>query len=69
MNAEGAARDSARTKYKGELEWMRKQPKARQAKSKARQERFYELQAKVGPLPPPYLVARAGRARTCCREG
>lgn len=47
MNAEGAARESARTKLKGELAWMRKQPKARQAKSKARQERFYELQSKV----------------------
>ncbi len=47
MNAEGAARDSARNKMRGELAWMRKQPKARQAKSKAREERFYELQAKV----------------------
>lgn len=47
MNAEGAARDAARTKMRGELAWMRKQPKARQAKSKARQERFYELKAKV----------------------
>lgn len=47
LNAEGTARESARTKLKGELAWMRKQPKARQAKSKARQERFYELQAKV----------------------
>lgn len=49
MSAEGAARDSARNKMRGELAWMRKQPKARQAKSKARQERFFELKAKVGP--------------------
>ena len=48
MNAEGAARDSARNKMRGELAWMRKQPKARQAKSKARQERFFELKEKVG---------------------
>lgn len=47
MHAEGAARDSARNKMRGELAWMRKQPKARQAKSKARQERFFELKAKV----------------------
>lgn len=47
MHAEGAARDSARNKLRGELAWMRKQPKARQAKSKAREERFYELKAKV----------------------
>lgn len=47
MKAEGAARDSARNKLRGELAWMRKQPKARQAKSKARQERFFELKAKV----------------------
>lgn len=47
MHAEGAARDNARNKMRGELAWMRKQPKARQAKSKARQERFFELKAKV----------------------
>ncbi|CAM9114708.1 unnamed protein product [Ectocarpus sp. 6 AP-2014] len=47
MNAEGAARDRARNKLRGELAWMRKQPKARQAKSKAREERFYELKTKA----------------------
>lgn len=47
MNAEGAARDRARNKLRGELAWMRKQPKARQAKSKAREERFFELKTKV----------------------
>lgn len=51
MHAEGAARDSARNKMRGELAWMRKQPKARQAKSKAREERFFELKAKVGGAP------------------
>lgn len=49
MQAEGTARDNARQKMRGELAWMRKQPKARQAKSKARQERFFELKEKVGP--------------------
>ena len=62
MNAEGAARDSARNKLRGELAWMRKQPKARQAKSKAREERFYELKAKVpaGRLFGPSLSGRLG---------
>ena len=52
MHAEGAARDSARNKLRGELAWMRKQPKARQAKSKAREERFFELKSKVRCAPP-----------------
>ncbi|CAN0243760.1 unnamed protein product, partial [Discosporangium mesarthrocarpum] len=47
LKVEGAARASARNKLRGELEWMRKQPKARQAKSKARQEAFYELRDKA----------------------
>ena len=34
--AEGAATAAARNKLKGELAWMRKQPKARETKSKAR---------------------------------
>lgn len=54
MKAEGSARENARNKLRGELAWMRKQPKARQAKSKARVERFYELKKKV-PAP------------SCCR--
>ena len=41
--AEDAEVDRARTKLRREAEWMAKQPRARQAKSKARQAQFYEL--------------------------
>ena len=41
--AEDAESDRARTKLRRESEWMAKQPRARQAKSKARQYQFYEL--------------------------
>ncbi|MGN6803306.1 MAG: ABC-F family ATP-binding cassette domain-containing protein [Ginsengibacter sp.] len=34
--------------YRKELEWMRKQPKARTTKSRSRQDAFVELQEKVG---------------------
>jgi ATP-binding cassette subfamily F protein uup len=41
--AEDAETSRARTKLRRESEWMKKQPRARQAKSKARQDQFYEL--------------------------
>ncbi len=40
---ENASIDKARNLYKKELEWMRRQPKARTTKSKARIDSFYEL--------------------------
>jgi ATP-binding cassette subfamily F protein uup len=39
--------DKARNLYRKELEWMRKQPKARTTKSKARQDNFYEVETKA----------------------
>ena len=36
--------DKARNTYRKELEWMRRQPKARTTKSKSRQESFYEVE-------------------------
>jgi ATP-binding cassette subfamily F protein uup len=36
--------DKAKNLYRKELEWMRKQPKARTTKSKARQDNFYEVE-------------------------
>ncbi|MFM2386747.1 MAG: hypothetical protein RL660_1504 [Bacteroidota bacterium] len=39
--------DKARNTFRKELEWMRKQPKARTTKSKSRQESFHELKDKV----------------------
>jgi len=42
--AEAANVDKARNVYRRELEWMRKQPKARTTKSKSRQDNFYEIE-------------------------
>jgi ATP-binding cassette subfamily F protein uup len=39
--------DKARNEYRKELEWMRKQPKARTTKSKSRQDNFYEVEARA----------------------
>ena len=43
LAAEDAESERARIKLRRESEWMAKQPRARQAKSKARQAQFYEL--------------------------
>ncbi len=45
--SELASIDKARNLYRKELEWMRKQPKARTTKSKSRQESFYEVEKKA----------------------
>lgn len=39
--------DKAKNLYRKELEWMRKQPKARTTKSKSRQDNFYEVEKKA----------------------
>ncbi|MBI5856643.1 MAG: ABC-F family ATP-binding cassette domain-containing protein [Sphingobacteriales bacterium] len=44
---ETASIDKARNLYRRELEWMRKQPKARTTKSKSRQDNFYEVEKKA----------------------
>jgi ABC transport system ATP-binding/permease protein len=44
---EAANIDKAKNLYRRELEWMRKQPKARTTKSKSRQDAFYETEAKA----------------------
>ncbi|MGH2552646.1 MAG: ABC-F family ATP-binding cassette domain-containing protein, partial [Chitinophagaceae bacterium] len=41
---EAATIDKARNLYRRELEWMRKQPKARTTKSKSRQDSFYKVE-------------------------
>ena len=48
LESEQSSIDKARNLYRKELEWMRKQPKARTTKSKSRQDRFYEVEAKAG---------------------
>lgn len=45
--SEAASIDKARNLYRKELEWMRKQPKARTTKSKSRQDHFYEVEKKA----------------------
>jgi ABC transport system ATP-binding/permease protein len=44
---ESASIDKARNTYRKELEWMRKQPKARTTKSKSRQDNFYVVEARA----------------------
>ncbi len=47
VESELASIDKARNTYRKELEWMRKQPKARTTKSKSRQDNFYEVEKKA----------------------
>jgi ABC transport system ATP-binding/permease protein len=47
LESELASIDKAKNTYRKELEWMRKQPRARTTKSKARQDRFYDVEAKA----------------------
>jgi ABC transport system ATP-binding/permease protein len=44
IESESASIEKARNTYRRELEWMRKQPKARTTKSKSRQDNFYRVQ-------------------------
>lgn len=45
--SEAASVDKAKNLYRKELEWMRKQPKARTTKSKSRIDHFYEVEKKA----------------------
>jgi len=59
-----ASADKARNLLRTELEWMRRQPKARGTKSQARIEAFYELEAKAArPVEGPALQLEAQMAR------
>ena len=44
IESELATIDKAKNTFRKELEWMRKQPKARTTKSKSRQDNFYEIE-------------------------
>jgi len=46
---EDAAVQSAKAKYRTELDWMRRQPQARETKSKARIDAFYKLEKATKP--------------------
>jgi ATP-binding cassette subfamily F protein uup len=62
---ESAAVQSAKAKFRVELEWMRRQPQARQTKSKARIDAFYKLQqaTKPRPLDPSLSIDSEGKQR------
>ncbi|MBL7730804.1 MAG: ABC-F family ATP-binding cassette domain-containing protein [Chitinophagaceae bacterium] len=47
MESEAASIEKARNTYRKELDWMRKQPRARTTKSKSRQDNFYVVEKKA----------------------
>lgn len=47
IESEQASIDKAKNEYRRELEWMRKQPRARTTKSKSRQDNFYEIETRA----------------------
>lgn len=47
LESDSASIEKARNTYRKELEWMRKQPRARTTKSKSRQDNFYEVEKKA----------------------
>jgi ATP-binding cassette subfamily F protein uup len=47
--------------FRKELEWMRKQPKARTTKSKSRQDAFAEVEERVGQKKEDVEVSTAGK--------
>jgi ATP-binding cassette subfamily F protein uup len=47
LESESSSIDKAKNTYRKELEWMRKQPKARTTKSKSRQDNFYVVESKA----------------------
>lgn len=57
MALEDAAVQTAKAKYKLELEWMRRQPQARQTKSKSRIDAFYKLQKSTKPRPQEVMLS------------
>jgi ATP-binding cassette subfamily F protein uup len=47
LESDFASIEKAKNTYRKELEWMRKQPRARTTKSKSRQDNFYEVEKKA----------------------
>ncbi|HTN46685.1 MAG TPA: ABC-F family ATP-binding cassette domain-containing protein [Flavipsychrobacter sp.] len=45
IESEQATIDKAKNEYRKELEWMRKQPKARSTKARSREDNFYKVEA------------------------
>jgi ABC transport system ATP-binding/permease protein len=51
LAAQDSATQAAKAKYRVELDWMRRQPQARETKSRARIDAFYKLQKATKPRP------------------
>lgn len=47
IESQGASIDKAKNEYRKELEWMRKQPKARTTKSRSREQNFYDIEGRA----------------------
>lgn len=47
IESQSSSIDKARNEYRKELEWMRKQPKARTTKSKSREQNFYDVEKRA----------------------
>eukprot|EP00955_Chlamydomonas_euryale_P109202 365911-Chlamydomonas_euryale.AAC.13 len=67
--AQASAAADARTLFRREAEWMRRQPKARQAKSRAREAKFYELGARAADVPVRDAAADFGSGPGMLRQG
>ncbi len=68
LKAEDADIERAKTRLRKEKEWMSRQPKARQAKSKARQDQFHALVAKVGDKSKGSATAGGGSVQLLSKE-
>lgn len=47
IESQAASIDKAKNEYRKELEWMRKQPKARTTKSRSREQNFYDVESRA----------------------
>eukprot|EP00977_Amphora_coffeiformis_P009256 scaffold2103_cov185-Amphora_coffeaeformis.AAC.1 len=63
LEREEAALQANKNKYKIELEWMRRQPQARETKQKARIDAFYKLQKATKPKPVDPSLTLSAEAR------
>jgi ATPase subunit of ABC transporter with duplicated ATPase domains len=68
LRAEDAEQDRAKTRLRKEREWMSRQPKARQAKSKARQQQFFALVDKATDKSKGSAGAGAGAVKLSTKE-
>ena len=58
LEVEGQQAAAAKNKWRAELNWVRRQPKARSTKSRSRLEAFEKLEARVAAAPKPLKALR-----------